>query len=214
MRRLMSSKNSGYLERKGVVGIRTGALLPCHQPAGNYHRPMPKITPFLWFNGDAEVAAKFYVSVFKRNSKIKVVTRYGESGPGKRGSVMTVLFQLDGQEFIALNGGPDFKFTEAVSFVVNCTTQKEIDWYWKKLSAGGKEIQCGWLKDRFGLCWQITPANFAKLITSSDQARTDRVMQAMFGMVKLDIAALKAAYAGRTKKVGAKSASKQKKRPS
>jgi predicted 3-demethylubiquinone-9 3-methyltransferase (glyoxalase superfamily) len=174
---------------------------------------MPRITPFLWFNGDAETAAKFYVSVFKRNSKIKVISRYGESGPGKPGSVMTVLFQLDGQEFVALNGGRDFKFTEAVSFVVNCATQKEIDWYWKKLSAGGKEIQCGWLKDRFGLCWQITPANIAKLIASGDRARTERVMQAVFGMVKLDIAALEAAYAGRTGKAVAKSASMAKKKP-
>jgi predicted 3-demethylubiquinone-9 3-methyltransferase (glyoxalase superfamily) len=147
---------------------------------------MPRITPFLWFNGDAETAAKFYVSVFKRNSKIKVISRYGESGPGKPGSVMTVLFQLDGQEFVALNGGRDFKFTEAVSFVV---------------------------KDRFGLCWQITPANIAKLIASGDRARTERVMQAVFGMVKLDIAALEAAYAGRTGKAVAKSASMAKKKP-
>ena len=172
---------------------------------------MPKITPFLWFNGNADAAAKFYVSVFKRNSKIKAVTRYSKAGPGKPGSVMTVLFQLDGQEFVALNGGLCFQIhQEAVSFMVNCTTQKEIDWYWKKLSAGGKEIQCGWLKDRFGLCWQITPANFAKLYTSGGPARTERVMQAMFGMVKLDLAALKAAYAGPTKEAGAKAASKAK----
>jgi len=173
---------------------------------------MPKITPFLWFDDDAEAAAKFYVSVFKQNSKIKVVTRYGKSGPGKPDSAMTVRFQLNGQEFIALNGGPVFKFTEAVSFVVNCSTQKEIDYYWKKLSAGGKEIQCGWLKDRYGLCWQITPANFGKLITSRDPARTDRVMKAMYGMVKLDIAALNAAYDGSTKRRGKKVASKAERR--
>jgi predicted 3-demethylubiquinone-9 3-methyltransferase (glyoxalase superfamily) len=157
---------------------------------------MPKITPFLWFNHEAETAAKFYVSVFKRNSKIKIITRYGDSGPGPKGSVMTVAFQLDGQDFLALNGGPVFKFTEAISLVVNCANQKEIDWFWRRLSQGGEEIQCGWLKDRYGLCWQITPANLPKLITSKDPARTDRVMKAMYGMVKLDLAALEAAYAG------------------
>jgi len=154
---------------------------------------MQKITPFLWFNGNAEPAARFYVSIFKK-SKIRTVTRYGDAGPGKKGSVMTVVFELAGQEFIALNGGPEFAFTEAISFVVNCSTQKEIDWYWKKLAKGGKEIQCGWLKDKYGLCWQIVPAAIGEMLRSKNPERTNRVMKAVFGMVKLDLAALRRAY--------------------
>src|ERR1044071_7144397 len=115
-----------------------------------------KITPFLWFDSQAEEAARFYTSIFKK-SKIGKISRYPEGSPGPAGSVMTVDFQIEGQQFIALNGGPDFKFTEAVSFVVNCKTQKEVDYYWKKLSAGGSEVQCGWLRDKYGLSWQITP---------------------------------------------------------
>jgi len=160
---------------------------------------MQKITPFLWFDDQAEAAVKFYASIFK-NSKILKVARYGESGAKasgrKKGSVMTIAFRLNGQEFVALNGGPVFKFTEAISFVVNCKTQKEVDHYWTKLSAGGKEIQCGWLKDKYGISWQIVPEALGKLMSSKDAAKSQRVMQAMLQMVKLDIKKLKAAYEG------------------
>jgi len=160
---------------------------------------MQKITPFLWFDDQAEAAVKFYASIFK-NSKILKVARYGESGAKasgrKKGSVMTIAFRLNGQEFVALNGGPVFKFTEAISFVVNCKTQKEVDHFWKKLSAGGKEIQCGWLKDKYGISWQIVPEILGKLMSSKDAAKSQRVMQAMLQMVKLDIKKLKAAYEG------------------
>src|SRR5271154_7197778 len=125
---------------------------------------MPKITPFLWFDTQAEEAAKFYVSIFKKNSKIVAVSRYGDSGPGPKGSVMTVAFRLNGQDFVALNGGPAFKFTEAISFCVECDSQKEIDAFWRKLSKGGKEIQCGWLKDKYGLFWQIVPSVIPSLL--------------------------------------------------
>jgi predicted 3-demethylubiquinone-9 3-methyltransferase (glyoxalase superfamily) len=157
---------------------------------------MPRITPFLWFDDQAEEAAKFYVSIFKKDSKITAISRYGESGPGSKGSVMTVAFRLNGQGFIALNGGPHFKFTEAVSFVINCETQREIDALWRKLSKGGKEIQCGWLRDKFGLCWQIVPTILPRLIQARYPDRSERVMKAVMGMVKLDIAAMKRAYAG------------------
>ena len=153
---------------------------------------MQKITPFLWFNTEAEEAAKFYVSIFK-NSKIITVTRYGEAGPGPKGSVMTVLFELNGQRFIALNGGPQFKFTEAVSFVVNCETQDEVDQFWVKLSAGGKKDHCGWLKDKFGLSWQIVPTILGELMQDKDPEKSKRVMQAMLQMDKLDIQKLKQA---------------------
>jgi len=154
-----------------------------------------KITPFLWFDTQAEEAANFYVSIFK-NSKITAVTRYGESGPGPKGSVMTVAFELDREQFTALNAGPQFPFTEAVSFVVNCETQEEIDYFWEKLSADGKEVQCGWLKDKFGLSWQIVPAEFFDLISKGTQEQADRVMAAMMEMVKMDLAKLKQAYDG------------------
>jgi predicted 3-demethylubiquinone-9 3-methyltransferase (glyoxalase superfamily) len=154
---------------------------------------MQKLTPFLWFNGNAEPAARFYTSIFKK-SKIRTITRYGDAGPGRKGSVMTVVFRLAGQEFIALNGGPEFTFTEAISFVVNCATQKEIDWYWKKLSKGGKEIQCGWLKDKYGLCWQIVPTAIGTMLRSKHPEKINRVMKAVLGMVKLDLAALRRAY--------------------
>jgi predicted 3-demethylubiquinone-9 3-methyltransferase (glyoxalase superfamily) len=157
---------------------------------------MQKITPMLWFDNQAEEAAKFYVSVFK-NSKMGSVSRYGEDMPGRKGSVMTVSFEIEGQPFTALNGGPQFKFTEAISLVVNCETQKEIDYYWDKLTAGGgKEVECGWLKDRFGLSWQIVPAVVFDLIKQSDQKKSDRVMQAVMQMKKLDLAALQRAAAG------------------
>jgi len=154
---------------------------------------MQKITPFLWFDNNAEEAARFYTSVFK-NSKILKVARYGDAGPGPKGSVMTVSFQIEGQPFVALNGGPQFKFTEAVSFVVNCETQKEVDEFWKKLSAGGEEGPCGWLKDKFGLSWQVVPTILEKLIADPDPVKSQRVMKAMLKMKKLDIAALQRAY--------------------
>jgi predicted 3-demethylubiquinone-9 3-methyltransferase (glyoxalase superfamily) len=154
---------------------------------------MQKITPFLWFDNQAEEAANFYCSIFK-NSRIKDVARYGEAGPGPKGSVMTVSFELDGQEFVALNGGPEFKFTEAISFVVNCKTQDEADEYWTKLSAGGREDMCGWLKDQYGLSWQIVPTALSELMSDPDPVKANRVMQAMLQMRKIDMAALKRAY--------------------
>jgi predicted 3-demethylubiquinone-9 3-methyltransferase (glyoxalase superfamily) len=151
-----------------------------------------KITPFLWFDHQAEEAARFYVSIFP-NSRIGKVIRYGAAGPGPAGSVMTVEFQLEGQSFVALNGGPHFKFTEAVSFVVNCQTQDEVDSYWEKLSAGGGEVQCGWIKDKFGLSWQIVPTRLTELLGDPDPQKSQRVMKAMLTMKKLDIRALERA---------------------
>ena len=151
-----------------------------------------RITPFLWFDGLAEEAAKFYTSIFP-NSKIGTVVRNGESHPGVTGGVLTVEFWLDGQEFTALNGGPHFTFNEAVSFVVHCETQKEVDYYWDALLAGGTPSQCGWLKDRFGVSWQIVPNILLELIASPDRAKADRATQAMMKMVKLDIDALEKA---------------------
>jgi len=153
---------------------------------------MQRITPFLWFDTQAEEAARFYVSVFK-NSKILSLSRYGEAGPGPAGSVMTVEFELDGEKFVALNGGPQYSFTPAVSFVVNCETQAEVDHYWARLSEGGKEIQCGWLTDKHGLAWQIVPTILLELLKGGDAEKRNRVMQAMFKMVKLDIETLKRA---------------------
>jgi predicted 3-demethylubiquinone-9 3-methyltransferase (glyoxalase superfamily) len=152
-----------------------------------------KITPFLWFNGNAEEAASYYTSIFK-NSKILVVTLYGEAGPGPEGTVMVVTFQLEGQEFIALNGGPQFKFTEAISFQVYCENQKEVDELWSKLAAGGAEGQCGWLKDKFGLSWQIVPSVLIKLLQDQEPKKAKRVMEAMLQMKKIDIARLEQAY--------------------
>jgi predicted 3-demethylubiquinone-9 3-methyltransferase (glyoxalase superfamily) len=154
-----------------------------------------KITPFLWYDHQAEDAANFYVAIFP-NSKIVKVSRYGEGGPGPAGTAMTVEFQLEGQTFIALNGGPHFKFTEAVSFVVNCQDQKEVDFYWDRLSAGGGEVQCGWLKDKFGLSWQVVPAALGKLMSSPDPERSKRVVKAFMAMKKLDIQTLQQAYDG------------------
>ena len=155
-----------------------------------------KITPFLWYDNQAEEAANFYVSIFK-NSKVGSVVRYGDAGPGPKGTVMIVSFQLAGQEFTALNGGPRFKFTEAISFVVNCETQEEIDHFWEKLTAdGGQESMCGWLKDKFGLSWQIVPTDLPQLMQSGDAKKSERVMQAILQMKKLDIAKLKEAYEG------------------
>ena len=156
-------------------------------------KPKQKITPFLWFDNQAEAAVNFYTSIFK-NSKALGVSRYGEAGPRPKGSVMTIAFELAGQEFIALNGGPQFKFTEAISFVVNCETQEEVDEFWEKLSEGGKKIQCGWLKDKYGVSWQIVPPVLGELMQSGDAARSQRVMQALLQMTKIDIEGLKKAY--------------------
>jgi predicted 3-demethylubiquinone-9 3-methyltransferase (glyoxalase superfamily) len=154
-----------------------------------------KITPFLWFDNHAEEAMNFYVSIFK-NSRAGQITRYGEAGPGEKGSVMTATFELDGQDFIALNAGPQFKFTEAISFFVHCDTQKEVDYFWEKLTAGGgQESQCGWLKDKFGLSWQIVPKTLMELLHDQDPQRSARVMQAMLQMKKIDIKTLQKAYA-------------------
>jgi predicted 3-demethylubiquinone-9 3-methyltransferase (glyoxalase superfamily) len=153
---------------------------------------MPSITPNLWFDTQGEEAAEFYVSVFP-NSKITNVTHYGDAGPREAGLVMTVDFVLDGQEFTAINGGPEFTFSEAVSLLVNCADQEEVDYYWAKLSEGGEEGPCGWLKDRYGFSWQVCPIGLNELINDPDQARVQRVMTAMFGMKKLDLAALQAA---------------------
>ena len=157
--------------------------------------PIQKITPFLWFDHQAEEAARFYVSIFP-NSKIMKLVRYNKAGPGPAGSVMTVEFQLEGQSFVALNGGPHFKFTEAISFVVNCQTQQELDVYWEKLTAGGGEVQCGWLKDKYGLSWQVVPTALIKLLSDPDPEKSQRVMKAMLTMKKLDIRALQQAYDG------------------
>lgn len=164
---------------------------------------MQKITPFLWFSGNAEEAVKFYTSVFKK-SKIREITRCGEAvskGSGQPvGSILTVEFEIEGQKFTALNGGTDFKFNESISFVVRCKNQAELDYYWKKLtSGGGKEVACGWLRDKYGVAWQIVPKDIFDLISSKKPGRSNRVMAAVMKMVKLDIKKLKAAYAGKKK---------------
>jgi predicted 3-demethylubiquinone-9 3-methyltransferase (glyoxalase superfamily) len=160
---------------------------------------MQKITPCLWFDSQAEEAVKFYVSLF-RNSKVGKVTRYGDAGSQAagqpKGSVMTVSFQLEGQDFTALNGGPHFKFSEAISLVVNCETQQEVDDLWERLSKGGEVLDCGWVKDKYGLAWQIVPTVLFELMVDKDPAKTERVMQAMLGMKKLDIRELKRAAEG------------------
>jgi predicted 3-demethylubiquinone-9 3-methyltransferase (glyoxalase superfamily) len=156
---------------------------------------MQKISPFLWFDGQAEEAMHFYCSIFK-NSKAGDVVRYGEAGPGPAGSVMIASFELEGQHFTALNGGPLYKFTEAVSFAVDCATQEEVDHYWEKLSEGGQTQACGWLKDKFGLSWQIVPTALKELMSDPDPEKKGRVMGAMMQMVKIDIAKLQQAYAG------------------
>lgn len=156
---------------------------------------MKTITPCLWFDTDAEEAAEFYTSLFS-NSRILDITRYGPAGPGPEGRVMTVSFELDGQEFLALNGGPQFTFTEAVSFQIPCADQDEVDRFWNALSEGGEEGPCGWVKDRFGLSWQVVPSVMPELLGSGDAAKSQRAMQAMLQMKKLDIAALQRAYDG------------------
>ena len=156
---------------------------------------MQKITTCLWFDGQAEEAAKFYVSVFK-NGRILETAYWGKTGPGKEGSVLTVLFEIEGQVFLALNGGPDYHFTPAISLSVGCKTQEEVDAYWEKLLAGGKSMQCGWLTDKFGVSWQIVPDILPRSLADKDRAKADRVLKAMMGMVKLDIAALEKAAEG------------------
>jgi predicted 3-demethylubiquinone-9 3-methyltransferase (glyoxalase superfamily) len=156
---------------------------------------MQKITPCLWFDNNAEEAVQFYASIFK-DSKTLATARYGDTGPGPKGSVLTIKFALNGQEFLALNGGPIFKFTEAVSLIVNCENQQEIDHYWEKLSAGGKKVQCGWLKDKYGLSWQVVPTILSELVSDKDPEKSNRVMQAVMKMIKLDIEGLKQAYEG------------------
>jgi predicted 3-demethylubiquinone-9 3-methyltransferase (glyoxalase superfamily) len=153
---------------------------------------MQKITPFLWFDGKAEEAANFYTSIFP-NSKIVSMTRSGEAGPGPKGSVMSATFELQGQEFIALNGGPMFKFSPAISFFVHCETQEEVDHFWEKLSEGGKKQRCGWLRDKFGVSWQVVPTVLGQLLQDKDAEKSKRVMNAMLQMDKLDIASLKRA---------------------
>jgi predicted 3-demethylubiquinone-9 3-methyltransferase (glyoxalase superfamily) len=154
---------------------------------------MSKITPFLWYEDKAEEAMNFYVSIFK-DAKVSSVSRYGDAGPGPKGSVMTASFELDGQRFTALNGGPHFKFTPAISFVVRCETQAEIDDFWEKLSEGGRKDQCGWLTDKYGLSWQIVPALLEEAAKDKNPAKMNRMMQALLQMDKLDIARLKQAY--------------------
>jgi predicted 3-demethylubiquinone-9 3-methyltransferase (glyoxalase superfamily) len=154
-----------------------------------------KIAPFLWFDSQAEEAANLYVSIFK-NSRIVNIARYGAAGPGPKGSVMTAAFQIEGQEFTALNGGPQFKFTEAISFVVNCETQEEVDELWEKLSRGGEEGPCGWLKDKYGLSWQVVPIILGEMLSDPDPVKSQRVMQAMLQMKKIDVGKLRQAYDG------------------
>ncbi len=154
---------------------------------------MQKIIPFLWFDGKAEEAANFYVSLFK-NSRIVNIARYGDAGPGPKGTAMSATFELAGQRFIALNAGPQFKFSEAISFFINCETQQEVDDLWEKLSAGGQKSKCGWLKDKYGLSWQVIPTALGDMLHDKDPEKSQRVMQAMLQMDKIDIARLKQAY--------------------
>ncbi len=157
---------------------------------------MQRITPYLWFEDQAEEAASFYTSIFK-NSKINEISRYGEGGPGPAGSVMLVSFELDGQQFIALNGGPQFQFTEAISFVINCESQEEIDYMWDKLTEGGEESMCGWLKDRYGISWQVVPTALPELLNAPNPGAQQRVMEVFLKMSKIDLPTLRLAYEGR-----------------
>lgn len=157
--------------------------------------PVKKITPFLWFDTQAEEAARFYVSVF-RHAKVGRVTRYGDGAPMPKGTVMTVPFTIEGQPFVALNGGPHYSITPAISFVVNCATQKEVDYYWDRLGAGGRPMQCGWLTDRYGVSWQIVPTALMRMLGDKDRRKATRVMHAMMKMVKIDLPLLQRAYRG------------------
>jgi predicted 3-demethylubiquinone-9 3-methyltransferase (glyoxalase superfamily) len=174
----------------GLLGRPTGEV----STAGRKDDAMQKITPCLWFDTEGEEAARFYTSVFP-NSRIVDVARYGSAGPRPEGTVMTVTFELDGQQFVALNGGPDFTFNEAISFQVDCKTQEEVDAFWDALSEGGEEGPCGWLKDRFGVSWQIVPTALSELLADPDRERSQRVMRAMLGMGKIEIAGLERAAA-------------------
>jgi predicted 3-demethylubiquinone-9 3-methyltransferase (glyoxalase superfamily) len=174
------------------MGVETIEAQTKSQESREHAVAIQKITPFLWFDHQAEEAAKFYVSIFP-NSKIVKVMRYSDAGPAPAGSVMTVAFELDGQRFTALNGGPHTQFTHAISFVVHCETQEEVDHYWDKLAAGGAEVQCGWLTDKFGLSWQVTPNVLLELLGDPDPKKAARVTQAMFKMKKIDIRELKKA---------------------
>jgi predicted 3-demethylubiquinone-9 3-methyltransferase (glyoxalase superfamily) len=180
-----------------TVHAAVGAALEPHFclliPRYKEPQAMQKITPFLWFNGQAEEATKFYTSVFK-NSKVGEIRRYGEAGPGPKGSVMSTRFQLEGMEFIALNGGPQFTFSPAISFFVNCETQEEVDHLWEKLSEGGAKNRCGWLQDKFGLSWQIVPRVLGEMLSDKNPQKCASVMKAMLQMDKLDIKGLKQAY--------------------
>src|SRR6266487_6787234 len=182
---------------KWILRFRNSSSTRHHQQGKNN---MQKITPFLWFNYNAEEAANFYASIFK-DSKIGRIARYGEEAAEKtgrpKGSVMTIEFELEGQRFVGLNGGPMFKFTEAISFVVNCETQEEVDYFWSKLSAGGEESRCGWLKDKFGLSWQVAPTVLIEMLADKNAAKAKRVMHAMLQMDKIDIPTLEKAYDGK-----------------
>jgi predicted 3-demethylubiquinone-9 3-methyltransferase (glyoxalase superfamily) len=175
-----------------MMGPRPGLHWRVEQQRIREENKMRKITPFLWFDGKAEEAANLYVSIFK-NSRILTVRRYGEAGPGSKGSVMAVTFEIEGQTFTALNGGPQFNFTPAISFFVNCETQQEVDELWVKLSDGGKLLQCGWLNDKFGVSWQIIPAALDEMLNDPDPAKAARVMKAMLQMVKIDVNGLRQA---------------------
>ena len=193
----LSEKNFANLSIKCPLewSLKGDFNMAATNPMQSKTQPTPqKVTTFLWFNNNAEEAAKFYCSVFK-NSKILNTIARPESVPEPKGSVLTVEFELDGQRFAALNGGPQFKFTEAISLVVNCETQEEIDYYWEKLSEGGQQVECGWLKDKYGLSWQVTPSNWVELL-QGDIQKTDRVMKAVMQMKKLDIAEMEKAAAG------------------
>jgi predicted 3-demethylubiquinone-9 3-methyltransferase (glyoxalase superfamily) len=167
----------------------------CRSHANDRSSAVPRITPNLWFDTEGKEAAEFYVSVFP-NSKITNVTYYGDAGPGPAGTVLTVDFVLDGQEYTAINGGPQFTFDEAISLLVNCADQEEVDYYWDTLSEGGEESQCGWLKDKYGLSWQVCPTGMADVLNDPDKERGERSMKAMLGMKKIDVAALRAAADG------------------
>jgi predicted 3-demethylubiquinone-9 3-methyltransferase (glyoxalase superfamily) len=190
-----------YKNKKSTASIRDrikfGRIIFTGRLFGAKEKPMTqqRITTFLWFDNQAEEAMNFYVSIFG-NSKTGNVSRYGDAGPGPKGSVLVASFELDGQEFMALNGGPRFKFTEAISLVVKCKTQEEVDHYWDRLSQGGQIQQCGWLKDKFGLSWQIVPTVLGQMMSDPDPKKANRVMAAVLQMTKLDIAKLQQAYQG------------------
>jgi predicted 3-demethylubiquinone-9 3-methyltransferase (glyoxalase superfamily) len=185
----------GVLIWGGFSCAMTGCARSSRHEAAKEEDHMQKITPFLWFDDKAEEAANFYTSIFK-NSKILNIARYGEAGPGPKGTVMTVTFQLEGQEFMALNGGPHYTFSPAISFFVNCETQAEVDELWQKLSAGGREDRCAWLNDKFGVSWQIVPKALLELMQDKDPVKSQRVFKAMLQMIKIDIEGLKRAYRG------------------